>query len=62
MDAHLQEFKKDNIVSFVSYGDLGTNRGQSEREKRVRRMVEPDYEKDGFFCGPPGKQCLEIDP
>uniref|UniRef100_A0A8D2Q3S1 Dispatched RND transporter family member 2 n=1 Tax=Varanus komodoensis TaxID=61221 RepID=A0A8D2Q3S1_VARKO len=25
------------------------------REARRRRMVEPDFEKDGFFCGPPGK-------
>ncbi|KAJ6667307.1 hypothetical protein lerEdw1_017285 [Lerista edwardsae] len=43
-----------------SYADMGTNRGQGEQEMRIRRMVEPDYEKDGFFCGPPGKSYSQL--
>lgn len=45
------------MFSFVSYGDMNMNRGQKfmQGEARIRRMVEPDYEKEGFFCGPPGK-------
>uniref|UniRef100_A0A670XMC8 Dispatched RND transporter family member 2 n=1 Tax=Pseudonaja textilis TaxID=8673 RepID=A0A670XMC8_PSETE len=33
---------------------------QGEREARIRRMVEPDYEKDGFFCSPPGKNYSQL--
>lgn len=62
VDAQLKDFVTDNVASFFSYVDMGTNRGQGERKMRIRRMVEPDYEKDGFFCGPPGKQCLRIGP
>ncbi|KAM6461063.1 protein dispatched homolog 2 isoform 1-T1 [Liasis olivaceus] len=47
-----------------SFGDLGINKGQSslqgEREARIRRMVEPDYKKDGFFCSPPGKNYSQL--
>ncbi|XP_060118330.1 protein dispatched homolog 2 [Heteronotia binoei] len=47
-----------------SYGDTNLNRGQKlmqgERETRIRRMVEPDYEKEGFFCGPPGKSYSQL--
>nr|XP_034953215.1 protein dispatched homolog 2 [Zootoca vivipara] len=47
-----------------SYGDIGMNRGQrsiqGEQAARIRRMVEPDYEKDGFFCGPPGKSYSQL--
>lgn len=57
------EFPKASLISFVSFEDLGINKGQrslqGEREARIRRMVEPDYEKDGFFCSPPGKINLK---
>uniref|UniRef100_A0ABM5FAF3 Protein dispatched homolog 2 n=1 Tax=Pogona vitticeps TaxID=103695 RepID=A0ABM5FAF3_9SAUR len=47
-----------------SYGDMGMNRRQrsvqGEQEVRIKRMVEPDYEKDGFFCGPPGKNYSQL--
>ncbi|KAG8126190.1 hypothetical protein E2320_021339 [Naja naja] len=47
-----------------SFGDLGISKGQralqGEREARIRRMVEPDYEKDGFFCSPPGKNYSQL--
>nr|XP_060616286.1 protein dispatched homolog 2 [Anolis sagrei ordinatus] len=47
-----------------SYGDMGMNRGQrsihNEQEARIKRMVEPNYEKDGFFCGSPGKNYSQL--
>ncbi|XP_025053548.1 protein dispatched homolog 2 [Alligator sinensis] len=46
------------------YGDTGINRGQrtihGEQESRTRRMVEQDYRKDGFFCGPPEKSYSQL--
>ncbi|KAH1171621.1 protein dispatched homolog 2 [Mauremys mutica] len=47
-----------------SYRDVGINRGQrfihGEQEARTRRMVEQDYGKDSFFCGPPGKSYSQL--
>ncbi|XP_078515925.1 protein dispatched homolog 2 [Lissotriton helveticus] len=32
----------------------------SKRDARTRRMVEQEYGKDGFFCGPPGKSYSQL--
>uniref|UniRef100_A0A8C8VR13 Dispatched RND transporter family member 2 n=1 Tax=Pelusios castaneus TaxID=367368 RepID=A0A8C8VR13_9SAUR len=33
---------------------------RGEQEARTRRMVEQDYGKDNFFCGPPGKSYSQL--
>uniref|UniRef100_A0A8C7ED83 Dispatched RND transporter family member 2 n=1 Tax=Nothoprocta perdicaria TaxID=30464 RepID=A0A8C7ED83_NOTPE len=47
-----------------SYDGVGFNRGQKasagEQEARTRRMVEPVYGADGFFCGPPEKSYSQL--
>ncbi|XP_069493634.1 protein dispatched homolog 2 isoform X2 [Ambystoma mexicanum] len=48
-----------------SYDDMGLSSRteqptNSKRDARPRRMVEQDYEKDGFFCGPPGKSYAQL--
>ncbi|XP_053129391.1 protein dispatched homolog 2 [Hemicordylus capensis] len=66
MESHTGYRKTLSLFPYTdnSYVDMGMSRGQqstnSERGARIRRMVEPDYEKDGFFCGPPGKSYSQL--
>uniref|UniRef100_A0A8D0HID6 Dispatched RND transporter family member 2 n=1 Tax=Sphenodon punctatus TaxID=8508 RepID=A0A8D0HID6_SPHPU len=55
----LTPYTENRYVDFLVQA-AGQRAIQGEREARMRRMIEQDYGKDSFFCGPPGKNYSQL--
>ncbi|NWX90598.1 DISP2 protein, partial [Nothoprocta pentlandii] len=60
VESHTGYKKTFSLSPYTEKNSRGQKASAGEQEARTRRMVEPVYGADGFFCGPPEKSYSQL--